>query len=205
MSDESRTRWDEQRRKYSKTDISQRISWLGHLERMEEDRMPKKIFTQALEGTRRRGRPRKRWKEEVERDLQVLGVRKWRPKPTVGCNANGRKKRRRRRRRKTYLLFAYFLFYQKVAHSFDIQRITYAELGFIFLINVFGVWWSFMILWLCSHDVLFSSEAHPCGTRVVALGAYQRNSIAVRCNMVINSETFFLIIQLHGEIEPSEP
>jgi len=56
----------------------QRISWLGHLQRMEEDRMPKKIFTQELEGTRRRGRPRKRWKEEVERDLQVLGVRRWR-------------------------------------------------------------------------------------------------------------------------------
>ena len=56
----------------------QRISWLGHLERMEEDRMPKKICTQELEGTRRRGRPRKRWKEEVERDLQVLGVRRWR-------------------------------------------------------------------------------------------------------------------------------
>ena len=55
----------------------QRISWLGHLERMEEDRMPKKIFTQELEGTRRRGRPRKGWKEEVERDLQVLGVRGW--------------------------------------------------------------------------------------------------------------------------------
>jgi len=35
---------------------------------MEEDRMPKKIFTRELEGTRR-GRPRKRWKEEVERDL----------------------------------------------------------------------------------------------------------------------------------------
>jgi len=56
----------------------QRISWLGHLERMEEERMPKKIFTQELEGTRRRGRPRKRWKEEVERALQVLGVRRWR-------------------------------------------------------------------------------------------------------------------------------
>ena len=37
----------------------QSISWLGHLERMEEDRMPKKISTQELEGTRRRGRPRK--------------------------------------------------------------------------------------------------------------------------------------------------
>jgi hypothetical protein len=43
-----------------------------------EDRMPKKIFTQVLEGMRHRGRPRKRWKEEVERDLQVLGVRRWR-------------------------------------------------------------------------------------------------------------------------------
>ena len=55
-----------------------RISWLGPLERMEEDRMAKKIFTEELEGTRRRRRPRKRWKEKVERDLQVLGVRRWR-------------------------------------------------------------------------------------------------------------------------------
>ena len=36
------------------------IKVLGHLERMEEDRMPK------LEGKRRRGRPRKGWEEEVE-------------------------------------------------------------------------------------------------------------------------------------------
>jgi hypothetical protein len=56
----------------------QRISWLGHLERMEESRVPRKIFTQEVEGTRRRGRPRKGWREEVERDLQVLGVRRWR-------------------------------------------------------------------------------------------------------------------------------
>jgi hypothetical protein len=56
----------------------QRISWLGHLERMEEDRMPKMIFTQELEGTRRRGRTRKGWTEEVERDLQVFGVIRWR-------------------------------------------------------------------------------------------------------------------------------
>ena len=50
---------------------------LGHLERMEEDRMPEKIFTKDLEGTRRRGRPRKGWKEEVGTDLQVLRVRRW--------------------------------------------------------------------------------------------------------------------------------
>ena len=40
--------------------------------------MSKKVFTQELEGTRRRGRPRKGWKEEAERRLQVLGVRRWR-------------------------------------------------------------------------------------------------------------------------------
>jgi len=59
-------------------DKGAKISWLGHLERMEEDRMHKKIFTQELEGRRRRGRPRKGWREEVERDLQVRGVRRWR-------------------------------------------------------------------------------------------------------------------------------
>jgi hypothetical protein len=79
---------------------------LVHLERIEEDRMPKKIFTQELEGTRQRGRPRKGWSKEE--NLQVLGVRRWRelvidtkngevlfdrPKPTAGCSA----KRRRRR------------------------------------------------------------------------------------------------------------
>ena len=87
-------------------DKGAKISWLGHLKRMEEDRMPKKIFVQELEGTRRRGRPRKGWREEVERDLQVLGVRRWRelvirtngevlferPKPTAGCSANGRRR-----------------------------------------------------------------------------------------------------------------
>jgi hypothetical protein len=56
----------------------QRISWLSHMESMEKDRMPIKIFNQELAGTRRRGRPRKGWREEVARDLQVLGVRRWR-------------------------------------------------------------------------------------------------------------------------------
>jgi hypothetical protein len=84
----------------------QRISWLGHLEGMEEDRMPKKTFTQELEGMRQKGRSRKGWREEGERDLQVLGVRRRRklvirkngealfnrPKPTAGCSANGRRR-----------------------------------------------------------------------------------------------------------------
>ena len=47
---------------------------------------------------------KRRWKEKVERDLHVLGVRRWRelaidrkklfdrPKPTAGCSANGRRR-----------------------------------------------------------------------------------------------------------------
>jgi len=54
----------------------QGISWLGHLERMEEDRMPKKIFAQELEGMRRKGRPRKRWKEEVKKRSSSAGSEK---------------------------------------------------------------------------------------------------------------------------------
>ena len=116
-SDESRIRRDESKGENTVKWIKgQRISWLGHQERMEEDRMLKKIFTQELVGTRKRGRPRKRWKEGVERDFQVLGVRRWRelvadrekigrtlfdrPKPTVGCSANGRRRRRSRRLRR---------------------------------------------------------------------------------------------------------
>jgi SMC interacting uncharacterized protein involved in chromosome segregation len=49
-----------------------RISWLGHLERMEEDRMPKRSSGKNWKG--RNGR--KGWRE-VDRDLQVLGVRRW--------------------------------------------------------------------------------------------------------------------------------
>ena len=40
--------------------------------------MHKEIFTQELEGARRRRRPRKERKVEVETDLQVLVVRRWR-------------------------------------------------------------------------------------------------------------------------------
>ena len=85
----------------------QRISWLGHLERMEEDMMPKKIFTQELEGNENEGKTQ----EEMERGsrkrsssaggekMERVGGRQEKngrmlfdkPKPTVGSSANGRK------------------------------------------------------------------------------------------------------------------
>jgi hypothetical protein len=49
-------------------------------------------------GRRNRGRPRKRWIEDIEKDIQIMGIRRWRKllrrlQPTVGCNAS--KSRRR--------------------------------------------------------------------------------------------------------------
>jgi hypothetical protein len=56
----------------------QRISWLGNPERMEEERMPKILHSRTGKNGEEEETPRKGWKEEVERDFQVLGVRRWR-------------------------------------------------------------------------------------------------------------------------------
>ena len=58
----------------------ERIRWAGHVQRMSETRTAKKIFIGKLEGRRRRGRPRKRWIDDVEEDLRKMGVRCWRRK-----------------------------------------------------------------------------------------------------------------------------
>jgi hypothetical protein len=41
--------------------------------------MPKQNATATIEGTRKRGRPRKRWTEEIEDGLNVIGVKYRRP------------------------------------------------------------------------------------------------------------------------------
>jgi hypothetical protein len=38
--------------------------------------MPKQILTAKMEGRRKRGGPVKRWEEEVEEDLNIMGIKK---------------------------------------------------------------------------------------------------------------------------------
>lgn len=45
--------------------------------RMDDYRVAKKVLKKIVDGTRTRERPRKRWIENVEKDLQELGVRNW--------------------------------------------------------------------------------------------------------------------------------
>jgi len=64
---------EELRTKYKSQDIVtvikiRRLAWLGHVSRMNETRSVKKIFEGKLEGRRGRGRPRRRWINDVEDD-----------------------------------------------------------------------------------------------------------------------------------------
>jgi len=59
---------------------SLRLSWLGHLERMENERSPKNILNGEIIGVRRRGRPKKRWLQNVWDDINTMRVTGWREK-----------------------------------------------------------------------------------------------------------------------------
>jgi len=56
-----------------------RLEWVGHIIRMEEERIPKKVLNGNFHTTRPVGRPRTRWADVVQRDApQLLGIRGWR-------------------------------------------------------------------------------------------------------------------------------
>ncbi|CAG9130045.1 unnamed protein product [Plutella xylostella] len=55
-----------------------RLRWLGHLQRMGEDRSAKRAYMGRPTGRRPVGRPRYRWSDAVEADLRELQVVDWR-------------------------------------------------------------------------------------------------------------------------------
>lgn len=50
-----------------------RLRWFGHVRRMNDDRLPKKILSAGVDGIRGRGRPRRRYLDSVKCDLRARG------------------------------------------------------------------------------------------------------------------------------------
>lgn len=48
--------------------------WFGHMERLENDRMTKMVYGSEVDGYRRRGRPKVRWKDTVREHMEEGGV-----------------------------------------------------------------------------------------------------------------------------------
>jgi len=53
-----------------------RLHRFGHVQRMEENRIPKRALDMNL-GTRLRGRPRNRWQDEVRDDGRLVRGKGW--------------------------------------------------------------------------------------------------------------------------------
>jgi len=59
---------------------SKRMSWVGFVERMPDERVIKGIYKWKPHATRPKGRPRLRWDDEVRDDLRKMGVNNWKKK-----------------------------------------------------------------------------------------------------------------------------
>jgi hypothetical protein len=57
-----------------------RLRWFEHVQRVEENRIPKRVLYMNLGTTRLRGRLRNRWQDEVREDGRIVGGEGWQEK-----------------------------------------------------------------------------------------------------------------------------
>jgi hypothetical protein len=57
---------------------SRRIAWLGHVMWMDDRRTPRRILEWKPIVTRVRGRPRKGWISDIEEEMQIVEIIRWR-------------------------------------------------------------------------------------------------------------------------------
>jgi hypothetical protein len=48
---------------------ARKISWIGHVERMEDSRMPKRVLRENIYTRSKRCRPKVRWLDDIHEDL----------------------------------------------------------------------------------------------------------------------------------------
>lgn len=57
---------------------AKRLQWAGHLERMSEERIVKTVGWKEPEGKKKKGRPRRKWREAIMQDLEEKRIQGWR-------------------------------------------------------------------------------------------------------------------------------
>ena len=57
-----------------------RLCWFGHVQRIEENRIPKRVLYMNLGTTKLRGISRNRWQDEVKEDGRIIGGEGWQEK-----------------------------------------------------------------------------------------------------------------------------
>ena len=60
-----------------------RLRWFGHVERMEENKICKKVLDTNLEKTRLKERLTNRWQDEVREDGRLVGGKRWKERVYV--------------------------------------------------------------------------------------------------------------------------
>jgi hypothetical protein len=56
---------------------AQRLSWFGHLHRMPEERMVKRVYKWKPMLTRPVGRQKNRWEDDIRNDMKKLKIKNW--------------------------------------------------------------------------------------------------------------------------------
>ena len=58
----------------SKKVQERRLQWYGHVMRQEEDCVVRRVMDMEVEGRRRRGRPKRRWRDCLEGDFREKSI-----------------------------------------------------------------------------------------------------------------------------------
>ena len=59
----------------SKKITEKRLKWYGHVRRMKEEHIVRRMLDVNIPGKRRRGRPNLRWKDACKRDMTEVGLK----------------------------------------------------------------------------------------------------------------------------------
>ena len=68
----------------SKKITEKRLKWYGHVSRMKDEHIVRRMLDVEIPGKRRRGRPNLRWKDACKRDMTEVGLKEDKTRQQTG-------------------------------------------------------------------------------------------------------------------------